>query len=148
MKTTKKQLKEIQQIEKEVSKVCDVKETTQVTKDDNGIVINKETGEPHFSENSKSNNSRDIEITLCFGLNAPKISVQLKEQGYKISKHITNIAEKVRVDLLALNEIGVLSDKQLIKCFRKFSTQITSRVVNSIIKDSEIAIHKKTILVK
>ena len=50
MKTTKKQLKEIQEIEKKVAKVCDVKKTTEVTRNDDGVIINKETGKPLFEE--------------------------------------------------------------------------------------------------
>jgi hypothetical protein len=49
-KLTKKQLKEIADIEKKVAKVCDVKKTTQVTRNDDGVIINKETGKPHFEE--------------------------------------------------------------------------------------------------
>jgi hypothetical protein len=38
----KKQLKEIKKIEKKVSKVCDTKKTVEVTRNDDGIIINKE----------------------------------------------------------------------------------------------------------
>ena len=50
MKTTKKQLKEIQEIEKKVAKVCDTKKKVEVTRNDDGVIINKETGKPHFPE--------------------------------------------------------------------------------------------------
>lgn len=72
MKTTKKQLKEITKVEKKVSKVCDTKEgkvvfdevtgipyveseikpkkTTEVTRNGDGVIINKKTGKPHFEE--------------------------------------------------------------------------------------------------
>jgi hypothetical protein len=72
MKTTKKQLKQIAKVEKKVSKVCDTKEggvvfdevtgipyveseikpkkTTEVTRNDDGVIINKKTGKPHFEE--------------------------------------------------------------------------------------------------
>jgi hypothetical protein len=50
MKPTKKQLKEIQAIEKKVAKVCDVKKRIEVTRNDDGVIINKETGKPHFEE--------------------------------------------------------------------------------------------------
>ena len=41
MKTTKKQLKETQPIEKK---------TIEVTRNDNGVIINKQIGKPHFEE--------------------------------------------------------------------------------------------------
>jgi hypothetical protein len=64
MKPTKKQLKDIQEIEKKVANVCDAndsivdeitgivypKKTIEVTRNENGIIINKETGKPHFPE--------------------------------------------------------------------------------------------------
>ena len=50
MKPTKKQLKEIAEVEKKVAKVCDTKKTTEVTRNDEGVIINKKTGKPHFEE--------------------------------------------------------------------------------------------------
>jgi hypothetical protein len=72
MKTTKKQLKEIAEVEKKVSQVCGSekgevvfdevtgipyvqseikpKKTIEVTKNDSGKIINKKTGKPHFEE--------------------------------------------------------------------------------------------------
>jgi hypothetical protein len=41
MKTTKKQLKETQPIKKK---------KIEVTRNDDGVIINKETGKPHFEE--------------------------------------------------------------------------------------------------
>ena len=45
MKPTKKQLESIKEIEKKVSEVCDTKKTVEVTRNDDGVIINKETGE-------------------------------------------------------------------------------------------------------
>lgn len=64
MKPTKKQLKEIEEIEKKVANVCDAndgvvdeitgivypKKTIEVTRNENGIIINKETGKLLFAE--------------------------------------------------------------------------------------------------
>ena len=50
MKPTKKQLKEIQEIEKKVSKVCDTKKTIEVYRDENGHIRNLKNGELHFPE--------------------------------------------------------------------------------------------------
>ena len=50
MKPTKKQLKEIQEIEKKVSEVCDTKKTIEVYRDENGHIRNLENGELHFPE--------------------------------------------------------------------------------------------------
>jgi len=50
MKPTKKQLEAIKEIEKKVAKVCDTKKTVEVTRNDDGVIINKQTGKPHFEE--------------------------------------------------------------------------------------------------
>lgn len=64
MKPTKKQLKEIQEIEKKVANICDAndevvdeitgivypKKIIEVLRNENGIIINKETGKPLFAE--------------------------------------------------------------------------------------------------
>jgi len=136
MKTTKKQLKEIQEIEKKV---------VEVTRDDNGTIINKQTGEPHFKELYPEKKSREVEVKFSFGECAPKLKYQLQQQGFEIPKGIIKDAEKVRVDLLALHEINILSSKQLWKCFKKLSKQISRVVVELQIKDGEIAKHIKTI---
>ena len=47
---TKKQLKEIQEIEKKVSEVCDTKKTIEVYRDENGHIRNLKNGELHFPE--------------------------------------------------------------------------------------------------
>ena len=138
MKTTKKQLKEIQEIEKMVAEVCDAKKTTEVTRDENNVITDKETGEPHFPS------SREIEIKLSFGENSPRLKYQLKEHGFTLPKKILKDAETIRIDLLALNQAGILSSKQLWKCFKKLSKQISKMVVNAEIKDGEIATHLET----
>ena len=149
MKPTKKQLQEIKEIEKKVAQVCDAindeitgipypKKTTEVTRDENNVIINKESGEPHFPS------SREIEIKLSFGENSPRLKYQLQEQGFTLPKKILKDAETIRIDLLALNQAGILSSKQLWKCFKKFSKQISKMVVNAEIKDGEIATHLET----
>jgi hypothetical protein len=115
MKPTKETLEAIKEIEKKVAEVCDEKK------------------------------SREVEVKLSFGECATSLKYQLKQQGFKILKDDILIAEKVRVDLLALHEIDILSSKQLWKCFSKLSKQISKRVVESTIKEGEIATHIKTI---
>jgi hypothetical protein len=169
MKTTKKQLKEIAEVEKKVSEVCDTKKpievinidgvinydgngnpkfevinvgkkrkTTEVTLNDKGVIVNKETGKPHFSKEKKS---RDITIDLSFGKSAPTIKEQLKTQGFKIFKGIIIDAELIRTDLHGLHRIGILKEKELLKCFNRLSKKICKVIVDSEIKDDEIAIH-------
>lgn len=138
MKPTKKTVKAIQEIEKMVAEVCDAKKTIEVTRNDDGVIVNKETGEPHFPK------SREIEVKLSFGTSAPSLKHQLEEQGFTLPKGVLKDAQNIRIDLLALNQAGILSSKQLWKCFKKLSKQISKMVVNAEIKDGEIATHLET----
>jgi hypothetical protein len=88
--------------------------------------------------------SRQIEVKLSFGTSAPSLKHQLEEQGFTLSKGFLKDADIIRVDLLALNQAGILNGKQLWKCFNKLSKQISKMVVNSQIKDGEIARHIET----
>lgn len=146
MKTTKKQLEEIAELEKKVAELCDAKKTIEVTLNDNGVIVNKETGESHFQtdEGILKPIPREIVVGLSFGTSAPTIKIQLKEQGFSLPKNDLKSAESVRVDLLALRDCKVISKKQLMKCFKKLSKQISQRVVNSVIKEDETAIHIRT----
>jgi hypothetical protein len=145
MKPTKKQLKEIQEIEKKVSEVCDTKKTIEVTRNDDGVIINKETGKPHFPELLEKK-LRDIAIALSFGKISPSLKNQIEKQGFKISRGIINDAEQIRNDLHDLNECGILKNKELIKCFERLSKKICKVIVASELKDGEKAIHKETII--
>ena len=120
------------------------KKTTEVTRNDDGVIINKETGKPHFPELEKK--SRDIAISLSFGRSAPKIKQQLKTQGFKTFQGIIIDAELIRTDLHGLHRIGILKEKELWKCFSRLSKKISKEVVKSEIKEGEIAIHKETII--
>lgn len=145
MKPTKKQLKEIKEVEKKVAEVCDSKKTIEVTMNDEGVIVNKETGEPHFPKEKKS---RDISICLSFGKKQPMLSLkkQIELQGFKISKGFIIDAENIRNDLHALNEAGILNSKQLLKCFKKLSDVICKKIIDSVINEGEVAVHKKTIV--
>ena len=81
MKKTKLELKKIAEIaKKEVDfRKKHPKKTTEVTRNDDGVIINKETGLPHFPELLEKNNQpRDIEISLSFGQSSPSLKKQLK----------------------------------------------------------------------
>lgn len=157
MKTTKKQLKEIAELEKKVAEVCDTKKTTEVTLNDKGVIINKETGKPHFEyididemekiskeKISNEKKSREVVVSLSFGTSAPSLKYQLKEQGFELPNRLVKDAEMIRTHLLALKDIRILNSKQLLKCFKKLSKKISQRVVNSLIQKDETAIHIKT----
>lgn len=140
MKTTKKKLKETQPIEKK---------TIEVTRNEDGVIVNRKTGEPHFPELLEKNNQpRDIEISLSFGQSSPSLKKQLKMQGYELSKQSIENAELIRQDLLALRKAGILKEKELIKCLQRLSKKISKRIVELHLKDGEEAIHKSTKLVK
>lgn len=165
MKTTKKQLQEIKEVEKIVAEVCGTekskvifdevtgipyaeseikpKKIVEVTRNDDGVIVNKETGKPHFPKEKKS---RNIEISLGFGKSAPTLKVQIEKQGFKISKGIINYAEQIRNDLHDLNEVGIIKQKELWKCFSRLNKKICKVIVDSELKDGEKAIHKETII--
>jgi hypothetical protein len=152
MKPTKKTLQAIKEIEKKVASVCNTndgvvdeitgivypKKTTKVTTDDTNVIVSKENQEPNLPS------SRQIEIKLSFGKSSPSLINQLEEKGFKLPKGVSEDAQTIRLDLLALKEVGILSNKQLWKCFKKLSKQISKMVVNSQIKEGEIATHIKT----
>ena len=144
MKPTKKLLKEIQEIEKKVSEVCDTKKTVEVTRNDDGVIINKETGKPHFPELLKEKKSRDIEISLSFGKSAPALKIQIEKQRFVIPKGILKDAEQIRNDLHDLKEVGILKNKELMKCFKRLSKKICKVILDFETKEGEIAIHKST----
>ena len=156
MKLTKKQLKEIEEIEKRVANVCDAndgvvdettglvypKKTTEVTVNDNGVVINKETGKAHFQELIKKI-PKEIAINLSFGLSSPTLKKQLKNQGFKVSDVFIQKAEIIRYDLHCLNKVGILKEKELIKCFKRLNKTICKKILKPLLKDGEKAILKK-----
>ena len=165
MKPTKEQLKEIEQIEKKVANVCDTnngvvdeltgitypKKTTEVTLNENGVIINKETGKPHFGaididemkKMVEEKKSKEIVISLSFGTNCPSLKKQLKNQGLKVSDVFIQKAEIIRYDLNCLNEVGILKEKELIKCFKRLNKTICKKILKPLLKDGEKAVLTK-----
>jgi len=145
MKTTKKQLKEIQEIEKKVSEVCDNKKKIEVTRNDDGIIINKETGKPLFPEllEKISEKEREIEIVLNYGYDAPSLKTQIKEQGFKVDMKLIVESELVKNQILSLEAIGILTKKQSEKAFEKLNDHIGDTIVNSLCKENKLAIKVK-----
>lgn len=131
MKTTKKQLKEIQEIEKKVSEVCDDKKTTEVTK---------------YFEHLTEKKPNDIAISFNFGISAPLLKKQIEKQGFKISNEYIKEAEVIRDDLHALNQIGILKRKELIKCFDRLAKAICEIII--ILKIQEEEVNESEIKVK
>ena len=131
---------------KPIFEVIDIgkkRNATEVTLNDKGVIVNKETGEPHFPKEKKS---RNISINLSFGKPSPTLKKQIQSQGFVICKDYLNSAEEIRADLHALNRVGILKEKDLFKCFKRLSKKICKKIVDSEIKDGEIAIHKQTII--
>ena len=165
MKLTKKQLKEIQEIEKKVANVCDAndgvvdeitgitypKKTIEVALNDKGVIINKETGKPHrvaidideMDKLVKEKESKKIAINLSFGLSSPTLKKQIKNQGFEISNDYIERAEAIRYDLNSLNTVGIIKDKELFKCFKRLNKKICKKILEPLLKDGEIAIRKK-----
>lgn len=161
MNLTKKQLKEIAKAEKKVAEVCDKhqeivdeitginypKKTIEVGLNDKGVIINKKTGKPHFDEIKKlveEKTSKDINIALNYADDFTSLKNQIKEQGFVIDNQFTENAEQIRFDLNSLNKIGILSDKQLYKCFKKLHKIICKKILQSVLKFGEKAIQIKT----
>jgi hypothetical protein len=123
MKTTKKQLKEIQEIEKKVAKVCDTKNTFDATK---------------YFEHLAEKNPNDIAISLDYGVSAPLLKEQIKKQGFKISNEYIKEAEVIRNDLHALYHIRILKRKELIKCFDRLTKAICEIIIILKITEKEV----------
>jgi len=143
MKTTKKQLKEIQEIEKKVAEVCDNKQTVEVTLNEDGKIINAGTGKPHFEELLKLIDQAvedEIEICLSFGYNAPSIKSQLIEQGFKFDKKLIIESELIRNQILSLNGIGILKKKETFKAFSRLNNYIGQTIVDGMCKENQTAI--------
>lgn len=135
MRPTKKTLEAIKEIEKKVAEVCDKYDG----------VVDEITGIVYPKTKSEESTSRKVEVKLSFGECAPSLKYQLEQQNFQIDKKLIKDFERARLELLALHEINILSSKQLFKCFLKLSKQISKMVVESTIKDGEIATHIKTI---
>jgi hypothetical protein len=54
--------------------------------------------------------------------------------------------EELKFNIHTLNQDGILTDKQLRKCFHKLNNKISVKVVTSQLKEGEIAKHIKTII--
>ena len=130
MKPTKKTLKAIKKIEKKVAEVCDT--NTELSKiQEIEQKASKVYKDGLNEKDAPQPTSREIQIKLSFGQNSPSLKHQLQEQGFTLSKGVLKDAENIRIDLFALNQAGILSSKQLWKCFSKLSKQIGKMVVNS-----------------
>jgi hypothetical protein len=144
MKPTKRQLEAIQEIEKKVSEVCDAKKTIEVTRNDDGVIINKETGKPHFQElyEKLSDNVREVEIVLHYGYDAPSLKTQINKQGYKVDMKLIVESELVKNQILSLEAIGILTKKQSEKAFQKLNDHIGDTITNSLSKKTAIKVKK------
>ena len=146
MKTTKKQLKEIQAIDKKVSEVCDAKQKVEVTLNDDGVIVNAGTGEPHFEELLKhiaESVEDEIEICLSYGYDAPPIKIQLIEQGFKFKNKLIIESELIRNQILSLNGIGILNTKETYKAFKRLNDHIGQTIADSMCKKNQTAIKVK-----
>jgi hypothetical protein len=136
MKSTKETLKAIKEIEKKVAKVCDAS---------NDIVNDEITGLAYPKKTTKKK-SRKIEINLKFGLTEPSLKYQLNKQGFELDDYFLFKVEELKFNLHSLNQDGILTVKQLLKCFHKLNNNISEKVVASQLKEGEIAKHVKTII--
>lgn len=158
MKLTKKQLKEISKVEKKVSDVCDNNhvvdeltgitypvKTTQVTLNENGVIVNKETGKPHFEELLKNTlrKPNQLEITLSFGYDSPSLKNQIKQQGFTVDKKIIKKSEYIKNQILFLDSIGILKQKQTYKAFERLNDFLSQHIADSYCDENNTAIRVK-----
>lgn len=127
MKLTKKQLKEIQEIEKKVSEVCDKKQTIEVTLNEDGKIINAGTGELHFKELTEHFDNK-IKLFLIFDESAPSLKKQIKKQGWLLLNKQFKGAEKLRKELNNLLSIGILNEKEAHKCFKRLNKMLCQAI--------------------
>ena len=134
-KLTKQQQKALKEIEKKVADVCDKKN------DEN--IIDDQTGIAYLESQIKSNQGRDIVITISFDDSSLPIDEQLLIQGFELRKKEIDKIEQIRYDLLSLEKIGVLKEKESRKCFKRLYKMICNLILKRLINDDEIAIPLK-----
>ena len=127
MKTTKKQLKEIQEIEKKVANVCDANDCVcnindGVVDEITGLVYPNKLGAK--LENEKFS-EEEIQITLAFGYDAQSLKKQLNNQGFSAPKKLIVESELVRNQILSLSHIGILTKKATFKALASLREPIS-----------------------
>jgi hypothetical protein len=146
MKSKKQIQKEIQEIEKKVSAVCgDAKKRIEVKINDNGEIVNAETGEKHFSElgevvDEPNKKIRTVQIFLKYGQDEKTLQKQLKKQGLKFNKDVIYGAELTRKIILSFLNNNLISNKQAKKAFEKLHNQISQTIADSNCVDGEKAV--------
>jgi len=118
------------------------KKTVEVTRNDDGVIINKETGKPHFPEllEKLSENVKEVEMLLHYGYDAPSLKTQIKEQGFKVDMKLIVESELVKNQILTLEAIGILTKKQSNIAFKKLNDHIGDIITNSLSKKTAIKI--------
>jgi hypothetical protein len=150
MKLTKKQLKEISKVEKKVSDVCDNNhvvdeltgitypvKTTQVTLNEK---LDLAGGELLKNTLIKPN---QLEITLSFGYDSPSLKNQIKQQGFTVDKKIIKKSEYIKNQILFLDSIGILKQKQTYKAFERLNDFLSQHIADSYCDENNTAIRVK-----
>jgi hypothetical protein len=136
---SKKQKKEIQEIEKKVSEVCDNSDS----------IVDEITGISYPKNNTeKPIKNQEISITLSFGTQCPSFKKQLLVQGYKLPDSYINMVDEMRYYLHFLKESKIIKEKDLIKFFKRLNKKICKKILDSELKDGQTAILKKIIFEK
>ena len=138
MKPTKKQLREIEEIEKKVANVCDANDG--VVDELTGLVYPNKSG---AKLDNKKFLEEEIQITLAFGYDAPSLKKQLNNQGFSAPKKLIVESELVRNQILSLSHIGILNKKATFKAFSRLNDHIGQTVVDKMCNENEIAIKIK-----
>jgi hypothetical protein len=69
-----------------------------------------------------------IQVKLAFGAISPKISEQLKKQGFKYDKEEVSHFQKDADAIVRLRVRGLLPSAQVDKCFQKLINKVTFHV--------------------
>lgn len=89
--------------------------------------------QPALIEKTKS---IDFSLNLNFGKKGGKIASQLKAQGYVINKYWIKDCERIRIDLLAMENIKILKKKYVRKAFEKLTEQIGQAIAHKYFGDN------------
>jgi hypothetical protein len=83
-----------------------------------------------------------LSLSLNFGTSAQKLSKQIKAQGFKYDVEFIKQCDKIRVDILALTEVGVLTKKQSKKAFKRINDAIANDIAHETYGDAIEKIEK------
>jgi hypothetical protein len=74
--------------------------------------------------------SEILDLSLNFGKAGGKLSKQLKAQGHKFDKEFIKECQIIRIDILALSEIGILTSKETRSALERLNKSIARCIIH------------------